>query len=70
MRQAATFCLAHPTLKKLRAFARRSGIPQSALVESILSQGLRHLEKNWRSTDDVLKRALAVNGKNPKGKCA
>lgn len=34
-------------MERLRAFCERSGITQSKLVDSLLREGLDHLERNW-----------------------
>ncbi len=60
MRQAkGTFCLEEETLRRLQEFSRRTGIPQSAIVDKIVSTGLVHLENNWKSADDVLDAGFA-----------
>jgi len=60
MRQAkGTFCLEEDTLRRLQEFSRRTGIPQSAIVDKIVSTGLVHLENNWKSADDVLDAGFA-----------
>ena len=42
-----TFWLRSDTLSRLREFSRRSGIPQSKLVDNLVVQGLKYLERRW-----------------------
>jgi hypothetical protein len=54
-----TLCLEDTTFKRLKTFSRRSGMPQSTLVEQMVSRGLSHLEKHWQPADDVLDQAFS-----------
>ena len=49
-----SFCLPRETLQRLQHFSKSSGIPQSVLVERMLSRGLDLLETHWKTTDQVL----------------
>lgn len=44
-----TYWLREDTKDRLRAFSERSGLTQSKLVDSLLREGLEHLERNWPS---------------------
>jgi hypothetical protein len=48
-RDRGTYWLREDTMDRLRAFSERSGLTQSKLVDSLLSEGLDHLERNWPS---------------------
>lgn len=62
-----TLCMDPATARRLRDFARRSGLTQSAIVSGIIRCGLDKLEANWRSADDVLAAALNGAGAKPVG---
>ena len=52
-----TFWLRSETLSRLREFSRRSGIPQSRLVDNLVVQGLKYLERRW-STEGIFAEAF------------
>ena len=52
-----TFWLRTDTLCRLREFSRRSGIPQSTLVNHLIVQGLKYLERRW-DTEGILAEAF------------
>ena len=54
-----TFYLQRVTLKRLQHFSKRSGMPQSTLVDQIISVGLQHLEKNWTPVSTSLDSAFS-----------
>ena len=49
-----SFCLPRETLQRLQVFSKSTGIPQSVLVERMLTRGLDLLEAHWKTTDQVL----------------
>jgi hypothetical protein len=53
-----TFCIERTTLRRLQGFSKKSGIPQSQLVERMVLEGLNHLERRWRSPDELLQSAF------------
>jgi hypothetical protein len=58
-----TFCIERTTLRRLQGFSKKSGIPQSQLVERMVVEGLNHLERRWQSPDDILHEAFDAIGK-------
>ena len=63
--ERGTFCLQGETLERLRAFAEKSGLSQSMIVDGLLSQGLEHLERHW--PPDMLNRGVFTGGKAQTG---
>ena len=45
--ERGTFTLQEETLERLRAFAGRSGLSQSVIVDGLLIEGLEYLERHW-----------------------
>lgn len=59
---SGTFCIEETTLRRLQDFSKKSGIPQSQLVEHMVLEGLNHLERQWLSPGEILKIAFADLG--------
>ena len=57
-----TFCIEKETLRRLQDFSKKTGIPQSQLVERIVLEGLIHLERRWRSPEELLQTAFKDMG--------
>ena len=57
-----TFCIEKATLRRLQDFSKKTGIPQSQLVERIVLEGLNHLERRWRSPEELLQTAFKDMG--------
>ena len=56
-----TFYLQRVTLKRLQEFSKRTGMPQSALVDQIVSTGLQYLERKWIPINDKLDNNFAAD---------
>jgi hypothetical protein len=70
-RERGTFCLQEETLERLRAFSQKTGVPQSQVVDGLLTEGLEHLQRHWpvdvAGHEDVI-RGIFANGKNRTGR--